>query len=229
MARKRDLLFNNGGTMRTVAPFFITQTYENDQWVGRKIPIQKGWQKKNGVMVPIFDNDPSGPPLTKRTFEATVDTSRSGNNVRSGYHSARRYAGTNANDAPMGYLWTTSVPQVLSAVISRILNTTGGGQGGNLSASLYVMLDDRTINPDGSTTINWGITDVKLTFTNSTTGAVMVVERDVVPAAIIEATSTSGQWPAKFGELRIAVDDDFMPSFFGSDSRLKIEFNTKVP
>lgn len=76
MARKRDFLVNVGGEMKTVAPSIITQTYEGGQWVGRAKPIVKGWQKINGAMVEVFDNDPSGPPYTKVTFEAYVGNHR---------------------------------------------------------------------------------------------------------------------------------------------------------
>lgn len=229
MARKLDGLVKRGGVMLPFAPSISNKYYENNAWVTRSKKIAKGWIKRNGVMVPIFDDTPLGPPFTKRTFEANVEAVRASNNVLSGYHGSRRYAGSLPGDDPQGYLWTPSVTQVLSARISRPLNVTGGGQGSGFADTLDIYLDDRTAVPGDWAVVNWGISDVEVTFTHATTGNSVVVARDLTPASVVVAGATSASWPAECGLLRIAVPDDFMPSFFPTGSKLKIEFNKKVP
>ena len=227
MARKRDFLVNVGGEMKTVAPSIITQTYEDGQWVGRTKPIVKGWQKINGAMVEVFDNDPSGPPYTKLTFQAYVgrDSLSEGGSPRVGYHSTRRYAGTVRNDAPLGYLISTTVWQIRSATIGRVAVSTGGGQGSQLNDSLILMFNDRTVNADGTTTIDLGISDITVTFIKSN-GEEQVISLDIPEGRISEETGTNPNAPLKFGYLRLSVPNDFMP--FTSDGTLKIELNKKV-
>jgi len=227
MARKIDFLTKRSGQMLTVKPSLITQSFENGNWVGRQVSIVKGWQKVNGAMLPIFDDAPSGPPFTKIVFEAFVgnDSLSDGGSPRVGYHAARRYSGTVRNDQPLGYLLTTSVSQVLSATIGRILATPGGGNTGQWD-TLVLMVNDRVINADDSTTIDWAISDVEFEFTPNS-GEAQVYATDILPTAMREGTATNPSFRAKFGLLQVAVPTEFMP--FPREGRLKITFNKKVP
>lgn len=218
MARKRELLIKNGGAMVTVAPSIKQGSV--------MVPIKKGWQKINGVMVEIFDGDPAGPPYPSFVTTAVVgrDSFSSGGQPRIGYHGARRYAGTATNDTPLGYLVTASETRILSATIGRIMTSTGGGQGLPMTDTLVLMFDDRTVNADGSTKVNFGVRDLTITFIPDN-GVGQAANFDVAPGAVVEASATGASFPKKFGLLSLPVSDDFMP--YLANGQITIQVNTK--
>lgn len=87
-----------------------------------------------------------------------------------------------------------------------------------------LFLNDRTVNADGSTTINWGISDLTITFYPNN-GAAQVASFDLGANAVREAPATAAGYPAKFGLLALSTLRDFMP--YLAEGRLKIEFNLK--
>jgi len=217
MARKRELLIKQGTAMTTVAPSIKLN--------GAMVKIKKGWQKINGVMVPIFDADPLGPETTPLTFQAFTgrDSASAGGTPRIGYHGFRRYAGTVRNDDPIGYLITTNASRVLSATIGRVLISTGGGQGSSQFDTLTIMLNDRTVNPDGSTTVNWAVKRLRVVFERSGGNDVQLEMFEIAENATREVATTNPNAPPKIGILNLPVPTEFMP--YAAEGKLTLELN----